>query len=236
MQHLKDCGVEVVYFTGTPEPNFENLLDAAKQLDYAPLYMTERNFYAASFAAWNQSGNADNVFVNTQIVPFDQAATSPATQTYLDVVKSVGGDTSTLGALSASAFLLWATAVDQCGADVTRDCVVGNIQKVTEWDAGGLQAMANPGENEATQCAMTLRMQGTDVHPVGPGHPGSVRVRSRSSWPTSRPRPRRPPSSVPTDGLDALHGRLTPRFIESVQGHRIRPVPLSRRRYGRPHE
>jgi ABC-type branched-subunit amino acid transport system substrate-binding protein len=161
VQHLKDCGVEVVYFTGTPEPNFENLLDAAKQLDFAPLYMTERNFYAASFAAWNQSGNADNVFVNTQIVPFDQAATSPATQTYLDVVKSVGGDTSTLGALSASAFLLWATAVDQCGADVTRDCVVGNIQKVTEWDAGGLQAMANPGENEATQCAMTLRMQGT---------------------------------------------------------------------------
>jgi ABC-type branched-subunit amino acid transport system substrate-binding protein len=161
VQHLKDCGVEVVYFTGTPEPNFENLLDAAKQLDFAPLYMTERNFYAASFAAWNQSGNADNVFVNTQIVPFDQAATSPATQTYLDVVKSVGGDTSTLGALSASAFLLWATAADQCGADVTRDCVVGNIQKVTEWDAGGLQAMANPGENEATQCAMTLRMQGT---------------------------------------------------------------------------
>ena len=144
VQRLKDCGVEVVYFTGSPAPNFENMLDAAKQLDFDPLYMTERNFYEASFAAWNQNGNADNVFVNTQVVPFDQAADSTATQDYLDAVDKVGGDTSTLGALSASAFLLWATAVDQCGADVTRDCVVANIEKVTEWDAGGLHSHRQP--------------------------------------------------------------------------------------------
>jgi ABC-type branched-subunit amino acid transport system substrate-binding protein len=61
VQRLKDCGVEVVYFTGSPAPNFENMLDAAKQMGFAPLYMTERNFYEASFAAWNQNGNADTV-------------------------------------------------------------------------------------------------------------------------------------------------------------------------------
>ena len=47
MQRLKDCGVQTVYFTGSPEPNFENMLDAAKQLDFSPIYVTERNFYEA---------------------------------------------------------------------------------------------------------------------------------------------------------------------------------------------
>lgn len=172
VQRLKDCGVEVVYFTGSPAPNFENMLDAAKQLDFSPLYMTERNFYEEAFAAWNQNGNADNVFVNTQVVPFDMASDNAATQAYLDAVKKVGGDTSTLGALSASAFLLWATAVDQCGATVTRDCVVANIAKVTEWNAGGLHSTANPGQNESTQCAMTLRLQGTKFTQWAPAAAG----------------------------------------------------------------
>ena len=172
VQRLKDCGVEVVYFTGTPAPNFENMLDAAYQLDYDPLYMTERNFYEAAFAAWNQSGNADNVFVNTQIVPFELADASPATQQYLDLVEASGGDVSTLGALSASAFLLWATAAKDCGADLTRDCVVANLEKITEWNAGGLQSTANPGENIPTQCAMTLQMQGTTYEQWAPDTSG----------------------------------------------------------------
>ncbi len=172
VQRLKDCGVETVYFTGSPAPNFENMLDAAQQLEFSPIYMTERNFYEAAFAAWNQNGNADNVYVNTQVVPFDQAADSPATQTYLDIVDKVGGDTSTLGALSASAFLLWATATQQCGADVTRDCVVANLEKVTEWNAGGLHSTANPGQNGSSECAMLLRMQGTTYEQFAPDTAG----------------------------------------------------------------
>ena len=62
--------------------------------------------------------------MNAQIVPFEQADSNPATKQYIDLVKASGGDISTLGALSASAFLLWATAANQCGANVTRDCVV----------------------------------------------------------------------------------------------------------------
>jgi ABC-type branched-subunit amino acid transport system substrate-binding protein len=172
VQRLKDCGVETVYFTGTPAPNFQNMLDAAAQLEFEPIYMTERNFYEESFALWNQNGNADRVYVNTQVVPFDLADDNGAVASYLDVVERAGGRPSTLGALSASAFLLWATAVDQCGADVTRDCVVANLEKVTEWDAGGLHSTANPGQNESTHCAMTLRMQGTTYQQWAPDTPG----------------------------------------------------------------
>ena len=36
VQRLQDCGAEVVYFTGSPAPNFENVLDAAKQIARNP--------------------------------------------------------------------------------------------------------------------------------------------------------------------------------------------------------
>ena len=50
VQQLKDCGAEIVYFSGSPYPNFENVLDAAKQIDYKPKWMTEANFYDAEAA------------------------------------------------------------------------------------------------------------------------------------------------------------------------------------------
>ena len=44
VQRLKDCGAEMVYFSGSPSPYFENLLDAAHQLDFEPIWFTEANF------------------------------------------------------------------------------------------------------------------------------------------------------------------------------------------------
>jgi ABC-type branched-subunit amino acid transport system substrate-binding protein len=168
VQRLKDCGAEVVFFAGAPAPNFQNMLDAARQADYAPIWATARNFYERSFADWNMNGNADGVYVQTQVVPFELADTEPAVADYLEIVEGSGGDVSLLGALAASAFLLWAQAADQCGADLTRRCVVDNVAATTSWDAGGLQAPANPGENIPSDCALVLRMQGTTYVPWAP--------------------------------------------------------------------
>jgi ABC-type branched-subunit amino acid transport system substrate-binding protein len=168
VQRLKDCGVEVVFFAGSPAPNFENLLDAAEQSDYHPVWASARNSYEASFAAWNQNGNADNVYIQTQVVPFDEADTNPAVRDYLGIVQGHGGDVSLLGALSTSAFLLWAQAADACGAELTRDCVVANVEATTSWDAGGLQAPADVGQNVPSECALVLRMQGTSFQPWAP--------------------------------------------------------------------
>jgi ABC-type branched-subunit amino acid transport system substrate-binding protein len=171
-QKLKDCGVEVVYFTGAPFPNFENLLDAAKQIEYMPIWSTEGNFYEESFAAWNTSGNADNVYVRTVFTPFNQADSNPATKQYIELVQGEGGDISTLGAQAASAFLLWASVAKDCGSNLTRQCMVDGLSKVTEWDAGGLHAPTNPGENIPPDCAMALRMQGTEFTQWAPEEKG----------------------------------------------------------------
>ena len=161
IQKLKDCGAEVVYFVGSPLPNFQNFLDTAKQSEYAPMYMTDANFYVQDFANANTSGNADQVYMRMAFTPFEQASSNPATQQYIDLVKAGGGQPALLGAQATSAFLLWATAAKACGADLSRQCVLDELAKVTSWTGGGLHAETNPAENLPPECVMVLQMKGT---------------------------------------------------------------------------
>jgi ABC-type branched-subunit amino acid transport system substrate-binding protein len=161
VQRLKDCGAEVVYYSGGPYPNFQNILEAASQLEYAPMWVTEANFYDTKFSAWNTSGLADEVYVKMVYFPFEQADIRPATQQYLDLVEANGGEVSLLGAQAAAAFLLWAGATQQCGAELTRDCVLQNLSQIHDFDAGGLQATNDPGGNHPGECGMLLKMSGT---------------------------------------------------------------------------
>src|SRR5690606_24633443 len=96
-QKLKDCGAELVYYAGQPYPNFQNLLDAAAQIDYSPIWLVDSNAYLESFAEWNSSGNGDNVYLRSNFWPFEQAEHSPATQQYMDIVSASGGTVSQLG-------------------------------------------------------------------------------------------------------------------------------------------
>ena len=168
LQRLKDCGAEVVYFSGSYAPNFENILDAAKGIGYNPIWFQEANFYDTNFAKWNTSGNADNVYVQMTYFPFDQADKVPATAKYLEIVKANGGSTSLLGAQATAAFLLWAQGAQACGSNLTSDCVISTLQKVTSFDAGGLQSPTNPGQNKPGNCSMVVKLTGTKYEQVLP--------------------------------------------------------------------
>jgi ABC-type branched-subunit amino acid transport system substrate-binding protein len=160
VQRLKECGAEAVFFGGT-ETTLENVLDAASIADYHPVWFTLGASYTETFAAWNQSGNADGVYVSTGFVPFELAKPGSATQAYLDIVGASGGSISQLGATSASAFLLWATAAKECGADLTRECLMRNLSAVHHWDGGGLHVPTDPGANLPSKCGNALRLDGT---------------------------------------------------------------------------
>jgi ABC-type branched-subunit amino acid transport system substrate-binding protein len=168
VQKLKDCGAEIVYFVGSPYPNFENALTAADQIGYKPIWYVDANFYDTNFRDWNTGGLADNVYIRESYTPLEEASANPATQQYLDIMKTYGGDVNQLGEQSASAFLLWATAAKACGSDVTRQCVGDELTKITSWDGGGMHAEANPGQNLPSQCGMILKMQGTSYVRVSP--------------------------------------------------------------------
>ncbi len=161
VQRLKDCGAEVVYFTGSPAPNFENVLDAANQIGFDPIWITDANFYDEAFAKWNTNGNADNVYVREAFIPFSEASENPATQQFLDIVRGNGGDVNQLGMQGASAFLLWATGAKACGSTLTSTCVMDELAKVTSWTGGGLHAETNPVSNKPPDCGLVLKMNGT---------------------------------------------------------------------------
>ncbi|MGH9230047.1 MAG: ABC transporter substrate-binding protein [Acidimicrobiales bacterium] len=172
VQRLSDCGAEVVYYSGQPYPLMQNLLDAAGQAGYEPIWLAESNAYLQSFADWNSTGNGDRVHIRTSFTPFEQADDNPAIQQYLDIVSEHGGDTSQLGAQATSSFLLWATAAKACGAELTRQCVLDELAQITSWTGGGLHAETNPGENLPPTCSMTLKLEGTtfvQVHPEEEG-------------------------------------------------------------------
>ncbi|MCU1483906.1 MAG: hypothetical protein JWN67_652 [Actinomycetia bacterium] len=174
VQKLKGCGAEVVTFVGSPYPNFENVLEAANQLDYHPDWLLQANFYDQSLAKWNTNGFGDHIFVRLQDVPFEYADKNPATKQYMDLVKADGGDISDLGIHATSAFLLWATAVKSCGSTVTRDCVLKYGQGVHEWDGGGLSGKADPGTNTPSSCEAVVSLKGTEWVQVYPATGGEL--------------------------------------------------------------
>ena len=167
-QKLKDCGAEVVYWVGSPTPNFQNYLEAAAQLEYDPIYVVDPNFYDPAWVVQNTNGYADNTYMRVAYVPFEERDENPAVDLYLDLVEKEGGDPAYLGMQAAAAFLMWATAVDACGADVNRECVLAELAKIDEWTSGGLHGRTNPASNIPSECNMTWKVEGTKYVRVDP--------------------------------------------------------------------
>jgi ABC-type branched-subunit amino acid transport system substrate-binding protein len=171
--NLKACGVELLVWVGSPDPNFENFLAASKQVGFAPkAWLSDSNQYDGSFAKWNEQngGAADDVYVRMATVPFELADEVPAVKQYEDLVQGSGGKVALLGEQATSAFLLWATAVKACGSDVTAKCVLDEAGKQTGWTGGGLHTPSNPGKNEGPSCGMLVKLDGatwTKVVPDG---------------------------------------------------------------------
>lgn len=169
--NLKSCGIEAVVWVGSPNPNFENFLAAAKQVGFAPkAWLSDTNQYDAGFATWNgeNGGAANDVYVRMAAVPFELADQVPAVKQYLDLVGQSGGTTALLGVQATSAFLLWATSVKSCGSNVTQKCVLDAAASQQDWTAGGLHAATNPGANEATACGLLLELAGDSWKKVAP--------------------------------------------------------------------
>jgi ABC-type branched-subunit amino acid transport system substrate-binding protein len=167
-QRLKDCGAEVVAWIGSPYPHFQNFLEAADQIGFEPIYVADANNYDAQFAEWNTNGLGDDVYFRFAFLPFEEREESPAVDAYMSLVEEAGGEISLLGMQATSSFLLWATAVDACGADVTRDCVLEEARKIEDWTAGGLHAPTAPGTNMPPDCGMVMKLEGTAYVRVEP--------------------------------------------------------------------
>ncbi|MCW2767743.1 MAG: ABC-type branched-chain amino acid transport system periplasmic component-like protein [Nocardioides sp.] len=172
VQKYKECGVTALWDNATPTPPGYALLDAMKVEGFKPTIMTETTWYLDQVTEANSDGLTEGINVTMQFQPFENADLVPAVADYLSVVNATGGKIGTLGMQATSSFLLWATAAKECGADLTRQCMVDHLSKVTEWTGGGLHAPSSPGGNLPPSCGLIMKVEGDHYVQVAPEERG----------------------------------------------------------------
>ena len=102
-------------------------------------------------------------YMRSAFPTFDMADEAPAMADYLELMERYNpeGKTAMLGMQGLSAFLLFATAANACGADLTRQCVLEQAAAQDGWTAGGLHSPADPREPVATQCSLAIQVTPT---------------------------------------------------------------------------
>ena len=61
-----------------------------------------------------------------------------------------------VGLQAWSAWLLFATAANECGNDLTRKCVYDNAKKIKDWTGGGLHTASDLATGKAPECFTEL--------------------------------------------------------------------------------
>ncbi|CAB4697174.1 unannotated protein [freshwater metagenome] len=173
IKQIKDSGATMLYWSGTCLPHLQLVAQAAKTNGLNIPIVTDANHYAVECAGANTDGSLDNVYVRLSGIPLEESSTNKATQDYLDLMKTYGGDIALLGTQTSSSFLLWATASQQCGAELTRACVLANLAKVTKWTGHGIHAEDSPAQNHPSSCNIVLKIEGTGYKRVAPAEVGT---------------------------------------------------------------
>ena len=160
-EKFKACGVKGLWTSRSPVPAEFNFIKSLDQVGIDPIFAGEATWYDSGVATWNKdTGLLDNLSAGSIFPLIENADKVPAVQKYVDLVSAENGKVALLGMQSASSFLLWATAADECGSDLTRQCMVNELSKIHEWDGGGLHAVTDPGSNMPASCGLMVGLTG----------------------------------------------------------------------------
>jgi ABC-type branched-subunit amino acid transport system substrate-binding protein len=157
-QKMKDNGVKGLIYTGEPE-NLGKLLVALNDIGYTLDFVrTDTNNYDQKLI--DTGGQAvKNVYIRSAFDLFENAKDDNPTQQYLDAFEKYlpnGKAKANLGLQAWSAWLLFATAANECGNDLTRKCVYDNAKKIKEWTGGGLHTASDLATGTATNCFVAI--------------------------------------------------------------------------------
>lgn len=173
VRELQNGEVTHVYFAGSCLPNYQALRQTTTLNEFDAIWTSDANFYEANCAAANTDGSMDNTFVRMAFMPFEEAEANPATADFLAVLEQADVAPSLLGAQSVASFLLWATAAKECGSELTRQCVIDQIDTIDEWTSGGLHVPMTPRDNNMPTCGMLVELRGTEYVRAAPAEPGT---------------------------------------------------------------
>jgi ABC-type branched-subunit amino acid transport system substrate-binding protein len=159
-QKVIDSGATSLYWIGEPT-NASNLFAKLREQGWKGVILNETNIYdPLVFSAGN--AGAEGALFRMAFPPFEEASKWPAIKQYVDNLKKYvpDGKQAALGLQSTSAWLLFATAVKECGAKnngvVDRTCVLQQAKAQKDWTAGGMHVPTSPGSADPPECGMLL--------------------------------------------------------------------------------
>lgn len=166
-QQVIDSGARSMHFVG--EPRFlANLVTSLREQGWDGDVLTETNAYDQTFVDSAGVANAEGTIIRSVFHPFEEADQWPAVKQYVDIVTENVNEPklAVLGMQSFSAWLLFATAANDCAdqneGTLTRACVLEAAATVDQWTAGGLHAPSDPGPEGGTpgECEMVITVTG----------------------------------------------------------------------------
>jgi ABC-type branched-subunit amino acid transport system substrate-binding protein len=162
LEPMRNNGVKGLYWVGEPS-NLSKVLSEAASLGITfDWVIADANHYDAQLTSVGAA--ADGTYVRTAFFPFldaEQAKENPATEQYLELINDYdpGGKIANLGAQGLSSWLLFAKAANECGVELTRDCVWEKALAITEWTGGGMHAPQDLSTREASNCFALLKVE-----------------------------------------------------------------------------
>jgi len=161
IQNMRDRQVQGVELIGEPE-NMTALLGAMQTEGWYPEFITmQPNMIDQKFVdEASASAGEGNIYARTAFPTFDMADEVPAIADYIELMETYnpeGKYPAVLGAQALSGWLMFARAAVECGAELSRTCVLENASAMTDWTGGGLHAPTLPGNTQASPCSALIQ-------------------------------------------------------------------------------
>jgi len=160
VQKMRDSGVTAFEMVGEPE-NMVALQQAMQTEGWYPDFIhLQPNYFDQKYVDEGAASVGEGTYMRSPFPTFDMADEVPAMADYLELMERYNpeGKTAMLGLQGLSAFLLFATAANECGPDLTRACVLERAAAQEGWTAGGLHSPQTPGNVVATQCSLAIEV------------------------------------------------------------------------------
>ena len=161
-RRVMDSGATTMLFVGEPA-NATALTASLTQQGWEGRPLFETNMYDQQLFAQGAEAVEGSVIRLTSN-PLEEAERWPATQKYLELLERVDdAKVGLLGLQSISAWLLFVTAANACGAAndgvLDRTCILEQAAEQEDWTGGGLHGPTDPaphGEAVTSSCGMLV--------------------------------------------------------------------------------
>ena len=160
VQKMRDDGVTIFEMIGEPE-NMVALQQAMQTEGWYPeVIHLQPNFYDEKYQAEGATSVGEATYMRSPFPTFEMTDEVPAMADYLELMERYNpeGKTAMLGMQGLSAFLLFAVAANECGAELSRACLLEQAAAQEGWTAGGLHSPQTPGNLVATQCSLAIQV------------------------------------------------------------------------------